>query len=287
MPPVYFTPNPQQMLFFPNQPGQSEEGGEEPAPCDEEIEQIALADAQTLGGLSLVYTSKCGDDVYMFWHSGDPAPAPPQFVQVTATPPDPYGYRDAKVTWAPNKERDLDHYELWRRITGTCGNGVWYLLTSELDASTTEYIDPLSTVGYGNECTAYYKLKAIDLEEHASSYSDSVSIGFGSDMWKVGGEGNESKDNLPVIYALREAYPNPFNPTTQINFDLPEDANVSLVVYDVLGREIATLRVATARQGITQEHGMLVMLQAGSTLPGSQRVTSLAMYGTRRSTSSS
>ncbi len=46
---------------------------------------------------------------------------------------------------------------------------------------------------------------------------------------------------LPDGYALRQNYPNPFNPTTQIAFDLPSSGFVTLKVYDLLGREIATL----------------------------------------------
>lgn len=36
-------------------------------------------------------------------------------------------------------------------------------------------------------------------------------------------------------------YPNPFNPTTNISFTLPKKSNVTLVIYDMLGREVATL----------------------------------------------
>jgi len=46
---------------------------------------------------------------------------------------------------------------------------------------------------------------------------------------------------LPKAYALKQNYPNPFNPTTNIRFDLPKDSDVNLVVYDLMGREVAKL----------------------------------------------
>ena len=45
----------------------------------------------------------------------------------------------------------------------------------------------------------------------------------------------------PHNFEITQNYPNPFNPTTNIAFNLPADANVSIRVYDMLGREIATL----------------------------------------------
>lgn len=46
---------------------------------------------------------------------------------------------------------------------------------------------------------------------------------------------------VPVRYALRQNYPNPFNPTTTIEFDLPETSEVKLKIFDILGKEVATL----------------------------------------------
>lgn len=45
----------------------------------------------------------------------------------------------------------------------------------------------------------------------------------------------------PMEFELFQNYPNPFNPATTISYQMPEDGNVSLRIYDILGREIAAL----------------------------------------------
>jgi len=47
--------------------------------------------------------------------------------------------------------------------------------------------------------------------------------------------------NLPTQFSLNQNYPNPFNPSTIITFALPTSSYVTLKIYDILGREIATI----------------------------------------------
>ena len=51
---------------------------------------------------------------------------------------------------------------------------------------------------------------------------------------------NDSTNSAPLKFELGN-YPNPFNPTTLIRYEIPKDAHVTIKVYDVLGRRIETL----------------------------------------------
>ena len=53
--------------------------------------------------------------------------------------------------------------------------------------------------------------------------------------------GIEKLNEIPIEYKLHNNFPNPFNPSTVVRFSLPVATQVSLKVYDVMGREVQTL----------------------------------------------
>lgn len=54
---------------------------------------------------------------------------------------------------------------------------------------------------------------------------------------------------VPNHYSLSQNYPNPFNPSTKIKYGIPKAGNITLKVYDLLGKEVATLVNETKQQG--------------------------------------
>jgi len=61
-----------------------------------------------------------------------------------------------------------------------------------------------------------------------------------------------ASETVPIKYAIYDAYPNPFNPTTTIGFSLPEAGKVTLAVYDLQGRIVAKLVNGYRNAGVHQ-----------------------------------
>ncbi|MBT6713708.1 MAG: T9SS type A sorting domain-containing protein, partial [Candidatus Marinimicrobia bacterium] len=57
---------------------------------------------------------------------------------------------------------------------------------------------------------------------------------------------------VPDVYSLKPAYPNPFNPVTNISFDIPFESMVQITIYDALGRQVAVLVNDMQTAGVKQ-----------------------------------
>jgi len=98
---------------------------------------------------------------------------------------------------------------------------------------------------------AYYYLGYIGVYPDNIVDSDSIYFeklpGYDADNhdygWSLFGWDGENAPvvSTPMVYAVLSAYPNPFNPTTAISYQLQAASYVELVIYDVMGREVAKL----------------------------------------------
>ena len=60
-------------------------------------------------------------------------------------------------------------------------------------------------------------------------------------IWVPGTTRAEDEVNPPGSFNLEQNYPNPFNPTTTIGYSIQKPSLVNIKIYDILGREVATL----------------------------------------------
>jgi len=114
-------------------------------------------------------------------------------------------------------------------LAGTDGDGVF----RSSDNGTTW--TPAST-GLAN--TSIWAILALGTHLFAGSNGDGI---WRRPLSEIVISGTNYSYNLPSVIRLLQNFPNPFNPSTTIKYDLPTDSRVSLTILNVLGQEIATL----------------------------------------------
>lgn len=131
--------------------------------------------------------------------------------------------KKVKLSWI-DLSQDEDGFAVQRR---TLGDTNWANIDT-VASNTSQCID--STVVLQEEY--FWRVYAFNSLGN-SPYSNEVTAFITSAI-----SGNSE---LPKTYALHQNYPNPFNPVTQINFDIPAAGKVNLKIFDISGREVATL----------------------------------------------
>ncbi len=145
-----------------------------------------------------------------------------------------------RIDWNSNSELDFGYYEIWKKIDNWFDPDVDWFANS---TTTSNYYIDLDEQGWGTfgpPRDVYYKIKAVDINTNESSFSSSVIFRCEQHLNK-NGVLPEFVSKEPLVYELKSNYPNPFNPTTQISYQIPENSFVNLIVYNALGQEVAQL----------------------------------------------
>ncbi len=145
------------------------------------------------------------------------------------------------VTWTDNPNTAVNQFQIWRRVkhNGVVGAAV-LLTTVGRGVQTYTDNDYAVTNGYTHDLL-WYDVRAYYSTEGTYSNEDYVAVYGQPNASKNGDKPIASITNeMPTDYSISN-YPNPFNPATTINYQLPENGFVILKVYDMLGKEIVTL----------------------------------------------
>ena len=147
----------------------------------------------------------------------------------------------------------------WEQATDMDNDTLYYYLSLQPESNEFEIglvldgttaIIPYQTIydtmfHYGlTEGTILWNVAAFDQYDITWSYNGPWSLSI--DVSTVSTDFNVS---MPNNYALSQNYPNPFNPITQFNYDLPEQSMVTIIVYDIKGREIRSLSQGLKQPG--------------------------------------
>ena len=89
----------------------------------------------------------------------------------------------------------------------------------------------------GDDITDWTEATDLALANTLMSWYGPGGTWWDHDITSIGG----SFANLPVDYKLSQNFPNPFNPSTTIQYSLPKTVHVRLTVYNVIGQEVAIL----------------------------------------------
>jgi hypothetical protein len=155
-----------------------------------------------------------------------------------------------------------DTYDLkWNTSNEVDGEIIDYLISASVGQFPAEMInetaDTSMTIAYQDIIDNWYPNLAM-LPRATLKFS--VSATDGIDTVNVTGDDrvlfvnryeylSTEGEGVPTEFALHENYPNPFNPTTTLRFDLPEISDITLTIYNMLGQKVRTFNYQNTSAG--------------------------------------
>jgi len=165
----------------------------------------------------------CDEYNYRVLQYAASSPLPIQLASLAASA----GTSGITLTWRTMSEVDSYGFEIQR---GAPGGAQWTTAGFVAGSGTSTTAHTYTFVDPSGSASSTYRLKQIDLNG-AFQYSSPVAVNAAP--------GQESVH--PTAFFMSQNYPNPFNPSTEIAYSLPAPGEVSLGVFDILGRQVASL----------------------------------------------
>lgn len=145
-------------------------------------------------------------------------------------------YDHPRLQWShsSNSGDYVTNYQIYRNQ----GEG-WELISTQ-SAALLYFVDyEIDIEGPPEPTYLYYKIRSKNGSRTSDEFSNIVKVAGPDDFGK-----NSNNDNLvdnKFQYILKQNYPNPFNPSTSIDYSIKSIGLVRLKIYDMLGKEVATL----------------------------------------------
>jgi hypothetical protein len=158
-----------------------------------------------------------------------------------------------QISWSahPLDNTSITQYAIYRKVT-TQGTPTLIATVSATGASSYSYIDEEYAINDSdNKILLFYDVRAYYAPDAAYSnvYFEAVYGVININTIANQPNNNKIKNEIPTDYSISN-YPNPFNPTT-ISYQMPKDGFVTLKVYDILGKEVASFPVASGLTSLT------------------------------------
>ena len=199
------------------------------------------------GGIALAFS------VYGIWENGFSygiQGVKPTHINTNPPPPKAYkkyeydnGVYRPRINLYNRGESDFDHYQIWKKkIPSTEFTLYANNITNDYFIDINEEVIFSGEDGSNTDNCFYYAL-SIDKTNYVSTNSNQIGYIVGIPSCELCGNDNSLKfqnNNKRDKFSISN-FPNPFNPITKIVYSLPKDERITIIVYDVLGREITKL----------------------------------------------